>query len=119
MIEETARKWNASLLAKWKDCFGVDSVRYARNHAKIATIRCERFRLLLRGSMNLNFNARFEQFDLTEGGEDFDLVKSIEAELPVLPDHASVREIYAASKVTPSWSANQLSLFDGVKVWSK
>ena len=35
--------------------------------------------------MNLNFNPRFEQFDLTEGGEDFDLVERLESELPVLP----------------------------------
>jgi hypothetical protein len=35
--------------------------------------------------MNLNFNPRFEQFDITEGGEDFELVARIEDGLPVLP----------------------------------
>jgi hypothetical protein len=39
--------------------------------------------LLLRGGMNLN--PRFEQLDITEGGEHFDLVERIEAELPFLP----------------------------------
>ncbi len=34
--------------------------------------------------MNLNWNPRFEQLDITEGGGDFDLVERIRSELPVL-----------------------------------
>ena len=69
-------------------------MRYVVNHSKIVTIRSDRFRLLLRGSMNLNFNPRFEQFDLTEGGEDFEMVKRIEAELPILEDSATGEDVY-------------------------
>lgn len=119
VIDHGARAKNASLIADWKSSFGGDSVRYVLNHAKIATIENDGWRLLLRGSMNLNFNPRFEQFDLTEGGQDFDLVKAIEDELPILEDDAAGAEVYSASRVSSAFSSEQLSLFRGAKVWAK
>lgn len=119
VIDHGARNKNAGLIRQWKSTFGADSVRYVVNHSKIVTISNDRFRLLLRGSMNLNFNPRFEQFDLTEGGADFDLVKSIERELPVLADTASGEDVYKASKVAEAFEPQQLSIFQGVKVWAK
>ena len=119
IIDYGARNKNAGLIAQWKSVFGADSVRYVVNHAKIATIRSDKFKLLLRGSMNLNFNPRFEQFDLTEGGADYDLVKEIEAELPVLADTAPGKEAYKASKVADAFDKETLDMFTGVKVWAK
>lgn len=119
MIDGAARNKNSALIADWKKRFGPDSVRYLLNHAKIATVETEKFRVLLRGSMNLNFNPRFEQFDLTEGGEDFDLVRRIEDELPVLPDDAPGNAIYKASRVAEAFDAETLDLFKGVKRWTK
>ena len=119
VIDYGARNKNAGIIANWKRSYGADSVRYVVNHAKIATIQTDRFRLLLRGSMNLNMNPRFEQFDLTEGGPDFDLVKEVEDELPILPDDCSGADAYKASKVADAFNPEQLSLFTGVKVWAK
>lgn len=119
VIDAGARGKNASLIRQWQASFGADSVRYVVNHAKIVTIRSDRFRLLLRGSMNLNFNPRFEQFDMTEGGADFDLVTQIESELPILPAHASGAQAYAASKVSDAFGADQLAMFQGMQVWAK
>lgn len=119
VIDHGARNKNAALIRQWKSSFGVESVRYVVNHSKIVTIRSARFSLLLRGSMNLNFNPRFEQFDLTEGGEDFTLVKQIETELPVLEDDARGEEVYKASRVAEAFDPEQLSIFSGVKVWAK
>jgi len=119
IIDYGARNKNAGLIRQWKDSFGHDAVRYVVNHAKIVTIRSDRFRLLLRGSFNLNFNPRFEQFDLTEGGPDFDLVKRIEDELPILPDTASGEDVYRASRVADAFAPEQLAIFKGVKVWAK
>jgi hypothetical protein len=119
VIDHGARNKNAGLIAQWKSSFGPESVRYVVNHSKIATVQSDRFKLLLRGSMNLNFNPRFEQFDLTEGGLDFDLVKSIEAELPVLGDKCKGEDVYAASKVANAFSPQQLSMFKDIKVWNK
>lgn len=119
IIDEGARHKNAGLIRQWQGTFGPRSVRYVVNHAKIATIESNRFRLLLRGSMNLNFNPRFEQFDLTEGGADFDLVRQIESELPILPDTSTCAEAHAASKLRDAFTADQLSVFSGLKVWAK
>lgn len=119
IIDGGARNKNAGLIAQWKLTFGPDSVRYVVNHSKIVTIQSDKFKLLLRGSMNLNFNPRFEQFDLTEGGADFDLVKQIESELPILADNASGASIFKASKVAQAFEPEQLSMFSNIKVWAK
>ena len=119
VIDHGARNKNAGLIRQWKSSFGQQSVRYVVNHAKIVTIQTDEYRLLLRGSMNLNFNPRFEQFDLTEGGADFDLVQEIESELPVLMDSASGKDVYNASRVSESFSSETLDIFRGVKVWAK
>lgn len=66
IVDHGARNKNRPILEKWIDLFGPRSVRLVVNHAKIATVRTADLSLLLRGSMNLNFNPRFEQFDLTE-----------------------------------------------------
>lgn len=119
VIDHGARNKNAGLIRQWKSQFGSDSVRYVVNHAKIVTIESERFKLLLRGSMNLNFNPRFEQFDLTEGGADFDLVRQIESELPILPDDATGAAAYKAARVGEAFDAEKLGMFSGAKVWAK
>ena len=98
----------------WRAKFGDDSVRILRNHAKIARVWNDRFRVLLRGSMNLNFNPRCEQADITEGGPDFELVTRIEDALPILPrdpDHVSV---FAASGLGQAFSLETLAMFS---VW--
>lgn len=119
VIDHGARNKNAGLIANWKRGFGTESVRYVLNHAKIATVESGGRRVLLRGSMNLNFNPRFEQLDVTEGGPDFDLVRQIEDELPVLPDNAPGRAVYKASKVAEAFEPEKLALFAGLKVWAK
>lgn len=119
IIDGGARKRNMGLILEWKEQFGPTSVRYVRNHAKIATIQNGEYKLLLRGSMNLNYNPRFEQFDLTEGGTDFDLVKQIELEIPILEDDASGIDVIKASRVSEAFDAEQLKLFSGCKVWQK
>lgn len=120
VIDYGARNKNAAIIAEWQSSFGPDSVRYVVNHAKIALVEsASGFRCLLRGSMNLNFNPRFEQFDLTEGGPDFDLVRSIEDELPILPDAVTGEQAYRASKVHSAFSQETLNLFGKVKTWAK
>lgn len=119
VIDGGARNKNAKIISEWKSQFGRDSVRYVVNHAKIATIENAEWKILLRGSMNLNFNPRFEQFDLTEGGADFDLVKEIENELPILEDSCSMGETYSATKLDKAFDTKTLDLFGGIKVWAK
>lgn len=119
VIDGGARNKNHALIAQWKANFGAESVRYVTNHAKIATVEGGGLRVLLRGSMNLNYNPRFEQLDVTEGGPDFDLVRSIESELPVLEDDASNADVYAASRVSAAFEPEKLEVFSKVKRWTK
>lgn len=120
VIDGGARGRNAGLIAEWKGTFGPGSVRYVMNHAKLARVEsASGMRVLLRGSMNLNFNPRFEQFDLTEGGEDFELVAGVEDELPVLEDDCRGDEIWKASRVSDAFDRQDLALFTGMRVWAK
>ena len=117
IIDTNAPKKQPALLDQWQESFGPDSVRIVVNHSKIATIETDTYRLLLRGSMNLNFNPRFEQFDVTEGGPDFDLVRSIEDGLPI--HSGSDAEAYKASQVANAFSPETLTLFRGITKWAK
>lgn len=119
IIDHGARYKNMELIRDWKDFYGRDSVRYVKNHSKIARIdSLSGFRVLIRGSMNLNYNARFEQVDITEGGPDFDLVEEIESDLPILPDNCSGGDAFAASKLHRAFDCEQLKLFGGeFKTW--
>lgn len=119
VIDNSARKRNAGIIQAWKSRFGRESVRYVMNHSKIATIEGGGFRVLLRGSMNLNFNPRFEQLDVTEGGPDFDLVREIESEIPFLPDSASHADCQKATRVGEAFEQSTLDLFAEVKTWAK
>ena len=119
IIDEGARAKNHALIAEWQGRFGSDSVRYVLNHAKMATVATAGLKVCLRGSMNLNFNPRFEQLDVTEGGPDFDLVKQIESELPILPNDATCGDAYKASRVSEAFAVETLDMFKGVRKWAK
>jgi len=119
VIDGGAREKNAHLIRAWGSTFGRGSVRYVRNHSKIATVEGAGLRVLLRGSMNLNLNPRFEQLDVTEGGADFELVRRIESELPVLEDDCTGQEVYQASQLGEAFGSDALEVFRGVKVWAK
>lgn len=119
VVDYSAGRRNGDLLDAWRERFGAESVRVVKNHAKLARVWNDAgLRVLLRGSFNLNYNPRFEQLDVTEGGEDFNLVERIEGEIPILPRQHSHAEAVAASKLGNVFDAKQLELFDGLKVWS-
>jgi hypothetical protein len=119
VIDQSADRRNATIIEQWRQRFGDEQVRICKNHAKIARVWNDKFRLLLRGSMNLNFNPRFEQFDLTEGGADFDLVERIESELPVLGRKYSNADTESATGVNRAFDLSQLKMFSGIKPWAK
>jgi hypothetical protein len=119
VIDQSADRRNGLMIERWRRRFGDDSVRICKNHAKIARVWNERFRVLLRGSMNLNWNPRFEQLDITEGGEDFDLVERVEGELPVLPRKYSNAETESATGVNKAFELSKLKMFRGIKTWAK
>jgi hypothetical protein len=119
IVDTSADKRSQATINKWRTRFGEESVRIVKNHAKIARVWNEKYRVLLRGSMNLNWNPRFEQLDITEGGPDFELVQSIEEEFPVLPRKYSNADVESASKLNRAWEYSQLQMFQGKKTWAK
>lgn len=119
IVDKSADKRSQKTIEAWRTRFGPESVRVVINHAKIARVWNDNFRLLLRGSMNLNFNPRFEQLDITEGGPDFDLVERLEAEIPILPRNYTHKDCESATKVNRAWEHSQLEMFRGAKTWAK
>ena len=70
------------LTAELQEIFGLDCLRVTKTHAKIVTIQNDSgWRVVIRGSMNLNANPRFEQFDISDDASIFDTVAGVEAEL--------------------------------------
>lgn len=106
-----------SVVVSWRQVFGAESVRVLLNHAKIFTVEGRGLRVCGRGSANMNENPRFEQFDLTEGGADFDLVRRIEAEQPILPDTATRSEYNRATRIDEAFAPETLALFGDLKPW--
>lgn len=119
VVDRSAEQRSPGTVADWRRRFGAEAVRVCKNHAKIARVWNGERRVLLRGSMNLNFNPRFEQADITEGGPDFDLVERLEAELPVLAPLCANAEASAASKLGSAFDADTIGMFGGAKVWAK
>jgi hypothetical protein len=119
VVDYSAEQRTGSIIDQWRGRFGHDSVKDCRNHAKIARVWNDQWRFLARGSMNLNFNPRFEQFDLTEGGADFDLVTDIENELPVLGGKCTRAQADMATGVGGAFEQSTLELFGKVSTWAK
>ena len=119
IVDRSAENRNADILQTWRKRFGVETVRVCKNHAKVARVWNGTHRVLLRGSMNLNFNPRFEQADITVNGPDFDMVSRVEDELPVLPPQCSNAEAEAATKLGQAFELGELIPFRGLKTWAK
>ena len=112
---------NKGLMRRWKEKFGQDSIRVCLNHAKIATLDNGVFKVTIRGSMNLNHNPRFEQLDITENADVFNLVHEIEQSLPNLKENYTRHEVEQATGAHCLFTDEQLKPFQtkGLKVWAK
>ena len=70
------------LVGDLQDRFGLDCIRVTKNHAKIVLVSTEDgWRVTLRGSMNLNANPRFEQFDVSDDLAIYATVDDVMAEI--------------------------------------
>ena len=59
------------------DAFGHDALRVTVTHAKSVLITNDEWNLVVRTSMNLNYNPRFENFEISESKEFADFMKAI------------------------------------------
>lgn len=111
IIDQSAEKRSPGMVEAWRVRWGDDQVRILRNHAKIARVWNDKLRVCVRGSFNLNFNPRTEQFDLDEGSPAFDLVAAVEDTLPVLPRAYTSAEAMAAGKLDAAFPPEVLDRF--------
>lgn len=116
IFDRSSEQRSPALADSWRSIFGPDSVRVVLNHSKMLSISGGGLKILVRGSMNLNENPRFEQFDITEGGPEFDLVQGIEAGLAILPAMATNAEATDATGATVRLS--DFPFADGIKPWT-
>ena len=118
-IDKTQRQ--GALMRRWKEKFGAQSIRVVLNHAKIATLDNGKMKIVIRGSMNLNHNPRFEQLDISEGPEVYGLIKEIEDCLPVLNEQYTRRQVEDATGAHCLFTDEELKPFrtGELKVWAK
>ncbi|WP_165250180.1 hypothetical protein [Paludisphaera soli] len=119
MVDSAIEKRSYVAVEQWRERFGDDGVRVCRNHAKMSRVWNDDFRVLIRGSFNLNYNPRFEQFDLTEGGPEFDLVGAVEDSMPALSRAYTHAEVEAVSQTSQSYEFRTLEMFQGVKAFGE
>ena len=66
VLDSTFQRRKPAFAAKIRELFGFDSIRVTKNHAKFCLIRNGKWDIVLRTSMNLNYNPRFENFELDD-----------------------------------------------------
>ena len=69
LVDYTFARRDPAAAAQIRETFGVGSVRVANTHSKIALFENDEWDLVLRSSMNLNMNPRFEDFTLAHDPE--------------------------------------------------
>jgi len=118
-LDKTAMK--TALMRRWVEKFGEGSIKVCLNHAKIATLDNGTLKVLVAGSMNLNANPRFENFNIMEGGAPFELVREIEAEMETLPPTYTRRQVEDVTGAHKLFAPADLIPFQsgGLKVWAK
>ncbi len=64
VVDLSFNRREPALAARIREVFGADAIRVAKNHAKFFLIGNEEWKVVIRTSMNLNFNPRFENFQV-------------------------------------------------------
>lgn len=74
-----------------REAFGDGCIRVTRNHAKFVLLRNEQWNLVVRTSMNLNSNPRFESWELSD---DKGLADFLEGVVRLVFEHATPEEAW-------------------------
>lgn len=64
LIDFSMARRDPAASSQLRETFGWDNVRVAQNHAKFAVFQNAAWKVVLRSSMNLNMNPRFEDFQI-------------------------------------------------------
>lgn len=77
LFDLTFQRRSPELAHEIRRIFGYDAIRVAKNHAKFTLIGNEKHKIVLRTSMNINFNPRFEDFTIIDDPELYDFIMAI------------------------------------------
>ena len=77
LIDYTFVRRDRSAAHQIRKTFGFDSIRVANTHSKFCIFQNEEWKLVLRSSMNLNMNPRFEDFTIANDPEVADFLGNI------------------------------------------
>ena len=69
------------IVSDLQERYGIDCIRVTKTHAKIVMVSNADWKVVIRGSMNLNANPRFEQFDVSDGGPAWGVMDGIMVEM--------------------------------------
>jgi hypothetical protein len=69
LIDFSMARREPAITAQLRESFGADHIRVAQNHAKWCIFQNPEWRVVLRSSMNLNMNPRFEDFQIAHDPE--------------------------------------------------
>lgn len=78
--------------------FGANSIRITKTHAKFCLIRNENWNIVIRTSMNLNKNPRFENFEISDDPDFADYFQSVVDEIFTSPDVGEIPENYVVDQ---------------------
>lgn len=81
VMDWTGAKREMPVVAQLQRKFGDGCIRVTKTHAKVALITNDDWRICIRGSMNLNMNPRFEQFDISEGDGAYTVMRTLTDDL--------------------------------------
>lgn len=81
LIDISLQRRTPQLAQRIRDIFGNDAIRIAKNHAKFMILKNEEWQVVIRTSMNLNFNPRFEDFTIQHNPELSDFLEGIMNEI--------------------------------------
>jgi len=118
VMDWTGAQRDMPLVGDLQARFGTDCIRVTKTHAKIVMAATDDgWRVVIRGSMNLNANPRFEQFDVSDDPGVFGVVAGIMDEMWARAPALSVRAMRHADAAAlldaggpappPAWAPQQ------------
>ena len=93
LVDMSFQRRQPAFASKARELFGIDAIRVTRNHAKFCLIRNPKWNIVLKTSMNLNFNPRLEDFDIQDSPEMADFLQDILEEIFVRIKPRSLTDI--------------------------
>ena len=81
LVDLTFQNRSPELAHQIRQTFGMDAIRVAQNHSKFFMLSNDSWKVICQTSMNLNYNPRFENFNIKHDPELFDFHQTIVDEI--------------------------------------